>query len=153
MANAKHLVNGLLNYCGIESDSISDSEKVLLSIDSETVVFLAVEGNLIHLNGVLDEAPDSKGFYYSVLTENFRNTNDTGYYRYAIDPDSRSFIVSLTLNSDTLGQSEFIDYFKLFIENSEQWTVAINQETRGVSGERESEGPIQQSPAGLSHRV
>ena len=117
---------------------------MLLTIDSETAVFLTTEGNLVHLSGVLDEAPDSKEFYYSLLTENFKNSSDTGYYRYAIDPDSRSFIISLTVNTERLEQSEFIDYFKLFIENSEKWVTAMNRNTHDLPNKQDI-GSVRQS--------
>ena len=117
---------------------------MLLTIDSETAVFLTTEGSLVHLSGVLDEAPDSKEFYYSLLTENFKNSSDTGYYRYAIDPDSRSFIISLTVNTERLEQSEFIDYFKLFIENSEKWVTAMNRNTYDLPNKQDI-GSVRQS--------
>ena len=153
MANAKHLVDGLLDYCGIERDGDSDSEKMLLTIDAETAVFLALEGDLVHLSGVLDEAPDDKDFYFTLLTENFRNATDTGYYRYAIDPDSRSFIISLTINTDGLGQSEFIDYFKLFIENSENWAAAMGRKTFDIPDGQEDASTNQPDPSGVFQRV
>ena len=153
MENAKFLVDGLLDYCGIEREDTADSEKILLSIDDETAVFLALEGSLVHLSSVLDEAPDSKDFYFSLLTENFTNATDTGYYRYAIEPDSRSIIISLSINTDGLGQTEFIDYFKLFLENSEKWTAALNRQTPEIPDGQDDAGTMQPDPSDMLHRV
>ena len=153
MANASYLVGGLLDYCGIERDGLSESGRILLTVDEETAVFLAPEGNLVHLSSVLDEAPDDKEFYFNLLTENFRNATDTGYYRYAIDPDSHSFIISLSINTDGLGQSEFIEYFKLFLENSEKWSAAMNRQTPEIPDGQEDAGALQADPSGMLHRV
>ena len=153
LTNTRNLVDGLLDYCGIERDESDDSDRMLLTIDAESAVFLALEGSLVHLSCVLDEAPDSKDFYFGVLTENFRNATDTGYYRYAIEPESRSFIVSVSINTDGLEQSEFIDCFNLFLENSEQWADAMNRAEPAIADRQKDPGAPREDPTSMLHRV
>lgn len=153
MSTSQQFVDGLLDYCGIEHGGVSASEKMLISIDAETAVFVSLEGNLVHLSGVLDEAPESKTFYYQLLTENFKNATDTGYYRYAIDPDSRALIVSLTIRTDDLTQSRFIDYVGLFVERIEKWTAAIAGKEHDDATAGESEEQVLPESVNLLDRV
>ena len=125
LTNAYSLVEGLLDYCGIESDGFRENGKLLLTIDSEQVVFVVVEDSQIHLSAVLDEMPEREDLYLRLLTENFKNVIDPGYYHYAVEPESRSLIISLSVNTAQVDQAKFIDYFKLFLDQVDRWTRAL----------------------------
>ena len=122
---AYSLVEGLLEYCGIDSDGLREDGRVLLTVDSEMAIFIVVQDGLVHLSAVLDELPEQPDLYLRLLTENFRNVSDPQYYRYAVEPDSKSLIICLSLNSTHLQPAKFIDYFKLFLQRIEQWTRVL----------------------------
>ena len=123
--DAYSLVEGLLEYCGIEGDGFREDGRLLLTVDAEMAIFIVVEDGLIHLSAVLDEAPEQPSLYLRLLTENFKNVGDPQYYRYAVEPESNSLIMCLSLNAAQLAQAKFIDYFKLFLERIDQWTRAL----------------------------
>lgn len=123
--DAYSLVEGLLEYCGIEGDGFREDGRLLMTVDSEMAIFIVVEDGLIHLSAVLDEAPDQPDLYLRLLTENFKNVGDPQYYRYAVEPESKSLIICLSLHSARLTQAKFIDYFKLLLEHIDRWTRAL----------------------------
>ena len=153
LANAKHFVDGLLDYCGIERDGVSDSEKMLLTIDAETAVFLALEGNLVHLSGVLDDGAGQQGFLFHPADGKFQECNRHGILPLRHRPGQPFVYHFLTINTDGLGQSEFIDYFRLFIENSEQWAAAMGRKAFDIPDGQEDAGSNQPDPSGILQRV
>lgn len=122
---AYSLVEGLLDYCGIDGDGLREDGRLLLTVDAEMALFIVVQGQLIHLSAVLDEAPGQADFYLRLLLENFKNVSDPQYYRYALEPDSKALVISLSLDAAQLDQARFIDCFKLLLEHVERWTRAL----------------------------
>lgn len=123
--DAYSLVEGLLEYCGIEGEGFREDGRLLMTVDSEMAIFIVAEDGMVHLSAVLDEAPERPDLYLRLLTENFRNVGDSQYYRYALEPDSKSLVICLSLRSARLTQAKFIDYFKLLLEHVERWTRAL----------------------------
>ena len=123
--DAYSLVEGLLEYCGIEGDGFREDGRLLMTVDEEMAIFIVVKDGLIHLSAVLDEAPDRADLYLRLLTENFKNVSDPQYYRYALEPESKSLIICLSLHSAQLTGAKFIDYFKLLLDHVDQWTRAL----------------------------
>ena len=119
--NALHLVESLLCYCGIDTASFDDdSDKVVLTLDDETVLFVVVDGQLIHLLSILGPASTDAGLLKKLLQESFLSCMSQGY-RFAIEPASGELLISLGVQSWNLQPGDFIQYFEEFVKTSEHW--------------------------------
>ena len=132
--NARFLVEGLLQHCGIDGSDLQDDNKILLSIDEETALFVVIDGSLINLVGVLGPMPDAPEFARKLLAANFDSCLGADY-RYAIEPGSGDLLLSLTLESLGLEVGEFIAVFEQFVRRSEAWNRQLQLENPEIPTE------------------
>ena len=123
MAMSEHavqLVEALLRYCEIDPDGFRETHKALITFDYETVIIVAVEGQLIHLVAMLGPVPDSSKLHRGLLSRNFEALGESAY-RYAIDPEGGELVMSLCVRSEGLESDGFIRGFIEMVDYARLW--------------------------------
>ncbi|MCZ0944070.1 MAG: type III secretion system chaperone [Gammaproteobacteria bacterium] len=127
MATSEHavqLAEALLQYCEIDPAGFRETNKALITFDYETVIIVAVDGQLIHLAAMLGPAPNSPNMHKSLLNRNFDALAESAY-RYAIDPGSGELVMSLCVPSEGLESDGFIRTFVAMVDYASLWGHAL----------------------------
>ncbi len=122
--HAVHLAEALLRYCDIDPDGFRETNKALITFDYETVIIVAVAGQLLHLAAMLGPAPDSPALHKALLNRNFEALAESAY-RYAIDSDSGELVMSLCVPSEGLESDAFIRTFVAMVDYASLWGRAL----------------------------
>lgn len=121
---AIQLAEGLLTYCGIDPEGFRETNKALIALDYETVIIIAVNGQLIHLVAMLGPVPDSPQLHRQLLNRNFASLAESDY-RYAIDPDTGELVMSICLGSEDPAPDRLIRQFTHMAEYATRWQRSI----------------------------
>ena len=128
MATSEHavqLAEALLQYCEIDPGGFREANKALITFDYETVIIVAVDGQLIHLAAILGPAPDSPEMHKALLNRNFDALAESAY-RYAIDPESGELAMTLCVPSEGLESDGLIRIFVAMVDYASLWGRALH---------------------------